>query len=469
MTILDTIVETKRHAFSIAQARPQTRSAVSGQTKTSTENAFLSALSTNSKCINIIGEIKPCSPTAGKLLKENQLDSMLEVYKRQCAAVSVLTDEKFFGGSFELLTYVKQKTGLPVLCKDFIVSDKQIALAKQHGADAVLLIAKILSEPELISLFEETRRQNLIAVVEVNSESDVAKANSIEAEIVLINNRNLDTMQIDLDTTTRLAPMLKGDAVVISASGVKTRNDIRKLSKTTRNFLIGTSLMQSESLENQLTEFKRDTRVKICGITNPEDALMAIASGADFIGLIFAQTSPRRVKLETARQVRTAIGQKAKVVGVFQNQDIGFVNRVAGELDLDYIQLHGSEDGQYIEYCVRPVIKTVSYTAELEAISTLAKLSNLTHVLFDAPKEGAKQGDISVEENLMRLANRLSSIPESSMPTFFIAGKLTPDNVAFSIETLKPFAVDVASGVESAPGVKSQELVMTFCVNSSTT
>ncbi|MBX3154061.1 hypothetical protein KF728_28155 [Candidatus Obscuribacterales bacterium] len=467
MTILDMIVETKRQAFSPSQTPTLTRAAVSVQTKTSTENAFLFALSSNSKNINIIGEIKPCSPSAGKLLKDDQLDSILEVYKRQCAAISVLTDEKFFGGSFELLAYVKEKTGLPVLCKDFIVSDKQIALAKQHGADAVLLIAKVLSEPELISLFEETRRQNLIAVVEVNNESDVAKVNSIEAEIVLINNRNLDTMQIDLETTVRLAPMLKGDAVIISASGVTTRNDIRKLSKTTCNFLIGTSLMQSESLEKQLTEFKRETRVKICGITNAEDALMAVIAGADFIGLIFAQASQRRVKLEVARQVRTTIGNNAKVVGVFQNQDIEFVNRVAKELDLDYIQLHGEEDRNYIEYCNRPVIKTLSYNAEVETLRTLAGVSNLSYLLFDAPKESVKQED--VEENLIRFANRLRSIKESSIPSFFIAGKLTPDNVAFSIEMLKPFAVDVASGVESAPGVKSQELVRTFCVNSSTT
>ncbi len=467
MTILDTIVQTKRQAFSASPTQPQTRPAVSFQTKSSTENAFLSALSSNSK--NIIGEIKPCSPSAGQLLKDGQLDSILEVYRRQCAAISVLTDEKFFGGSFELLSYVKQKTGLPVLCKDFIVSDKQIALAKQHGADAVLLIAKVLSESELISLFEETRRQKLIAVVEVNNESDVAKVNSIEAEIVLINNRNLDTMQIDLETTARLAPMLKRDVIVISASGVKTRNDIRKLSKTTRNFLIGTSLMQSESLENQLTEFKRDTKVKICGITNTEDALTAVASGADFIGLIFAQASKRRVELDVARQIRTAIGNKAKVVGVFQNQDIEFVSRVAGELELDYIQLHGEEDRKYIEDCNRPVIKTLSYNAEVETLGTLAEISNLSYVLFDAPKESVKEEDISVEKNLFRFANRLRSIKESSIPSFFIAGKLTPDNVAFSIETLKPFAVDVASGVESATGVKSKELVRTFCVNSSTT
>lgn len=467
MTILNTIVETKRLAYSASNASTQNRSAVCVQTKTSTKNEFLSALTSNS--LNIIGEIKPSSPSAGKLLKDGQLDAILEVYKRQCAAISVLTDEKFFGGSFELLSYVKQKTGLPVLCKDFIVSEKQITLAKQHGADAVLLIAKILTEAELISLFEESKRQALVAVVEVNNQSDIAKVNSIEAEIVLINNRDLDTMQIDLETTARLATALKPDAIIISASGIKSRNDIQNLSNTTRNFLIGTSLMQSPSLENQLKEFKRDTKVKVCGITKPEDALMAVASGADYIGLIFAQSSPRTVDLETARELRIAIGKNAKVVGVFQNQEIAYVNGVAEDLDLDYIQLHGSEDSDYISNCIKRVIKSLPYTVSQETINALANTPNLEHVLFDAPKNGEQQEFIGVEENLMRLESRLRTLNQSALPPFFIAGKLSPDNVAFAVRMLKPFAVDVASGVESAPGVKSQDLIRAFCAKSSST
>lgn len=467
MTILNSIVETKRLAYSASNASMQNRSAVCVQTKTSTKNEFLSALTSNS--LNIIGEIKPSSPSAGKLLKDGQLDAILEVYKRQCAAISVLTDEKFFGGSFELLSYVKQKTGLPVLCKDFIVSEEQITLAKQHGADAVLLIAKILTEAELISLFEEAKRQALVAVVEVNNESDIAKVNSIEAEIILINNRDLDTMQIDLETTASLATALKPDAIIISASGIKTRNDIQNLSNVTRNFLIGTSLMQSTSLENQLTSFKRNTRVKVCGITRPEDALIAINAGADYIGLIFAQSSPRNVELETAREVRTAVGNRAKIVGVFQDQAIAYVNGITKELELDYIQLHGSEDSNYISNCTKSVIKSVTYTVSDETINALANTANLKHLLFDAPKVNGNQASISVEENLTRLSNRLRTIKQSGLPPFFIAGKLSPDNVAFAVKILKPFAVDVASGVESAPGVKSQELIRAFCANLSST
>ena len=467
MTILDTIVETKRLAYSVTPASKENRSAVCVETKTSTKNEFLLALT--SKSLNIIGEIKPCSPSAGKLLKDGQIDAILEVYKRQCAAISVLTDENFFGGSFDLLSYVKQKTGLPVLCKDFIVSEKQITLAKQHGADAVLLIAKILTEAELMSLFEEAERQALVAVVEVNNESDIAKVNSIAAKVVLINNRDLDTMQIDLDTTARLAPALNPDVLIISASGIKTRNDIQNLSNTTRNFLIGTSLMQSTSLENQLTAFKRNTKVKVCGITKPADALMAANAGADYIGLIFAQSSPRKVELETAREVRTAIGNRAKTVGVFQNQDIEYVNGTAEELEMDYIQLHGSEDRDYISNCIKPVIKFLPYTAPDETVYALANTPNLKHILFDAQKNGDKQEPISIEDNLMRLANRLSSRSQFALPPFFIAGGLSPDNVAFVVRMLKPFAVDVASGVESAPGVKSQELIRAFCARLSST
>jgi indole-3-glycerol phosphate synthase/phosphoribosylanthranilate isomerase len=477
MSILDKIVAEKRRQFlpetSFTSERPGFRS-----------NDFLAALKRDG--ISIIGEIKPRSPSAGDLLEAGQLDSILQVYRKRCAAISALTDEKYFGGSFELLSYVKRFTGLPVLCKDFVVSKTQIRLARQHGADAVLLIAKTLTKTELEELFAETKRETLIAVVEVNNEQDLSKLESIPAQVILINNRNLDTMEIDLGTTAKLAGALNPDAIVISASGIKTNSDLEKLLPFTKNFLIGTSLMQSLNLERQLADFQSvnldaakrrlsKTLIKICGITNLEDANLAIDCGADLVGLIFASGSPRNVNLETALTICDGIRNRTKIVGVFQNQTADQVNRISEHLNLDYVQLHGDEDAGFISQCTKPVIKAIQYrfersaldqTAELVFLNGKTKLQNLSRfkqasfLLFDATKDADAISSHTVTAD--KLFNRLAQETES-LPPFIFAGRLSPDTVSGAIKKLRPFAVDVASGIETAPGVKSRVLMQAFC------
>ena len=246
MSLLNKIVERKRST--IASLKP------SVSTPTTARLPFAERLTGSD--INIIGEIKPKSPSCGNLLDIERLDQVLNVYEKHCSAISVLTDEEFFGGSFDLLARVAERVSLPILCKDFIISARQIDAAKQSGASAVLLVAKIVTVKELGFLINRARQAGLAPVVEVNDASEVKAIDRMAAEVVLINNRNLQTMDVNLDTTKELAELLSVSQIKISASGIKTRDDIEKLIPYTSNFLIGTSLMQSADPESLLFSLK---------------------------------------------------------------------------------------------------------------------------------------------------------------------------------------------------------------------
>ncbi len=207
--------------------------------------SFFNALIKES--IGIIGEVKPKSPVRGPLLVPSRLDSLIQSYDDNCEAISVLTDEQYFGGSFELLSYVRERTTLPLLCKDFIIDERQIELAYRHGASAVLLIVKILEPDNLRRLVQVSQKLGLEPVVEINDETELGSFLATDARTVLINNRNLSTMKVDLQTTSRLAQLVPADRLVISASGISHRRDIELLSGSSSSFLIGEALVSSEN------------------------------------------------------------------------------------------------------------------------------------------------------------------------------------------------------------------------------
>ncbi len=484
MTILNTIVESKRLQFpnvseterlQLLKAVDKTRlqfsikgsdaSACRGDAMDRLlleDNPFVKNLLEPG--LSIIGEIKPGSPSAGKLLNRERLPEILNIYRKHCAAISVLTDEEYFNGSFDLLAEVKRSTGLPVLCKDFIVSEEQIILAKKHGADAVLLIVKILKRDELVSLLNFALNVGLCPVVEVNNLADLEAIAELPIRVVLINNRNLDTMQIDLATTNHLAHFLKEDQIIISASGIKTKNDIQKLLPSATRFLIGTSLMSSPDPESLLRDLK-DRRsdapsIKVCGITNSADAIMAVDAGADFIGMILTSSSKRQVSLSEAHDIRRVVGNRAKVVGVFQNQNLDEVNQIANELILDFIQLHGEEDSEFVNACAKPVIKVFRYPfPKASSPHQLLEFIGAKFFLFDLDKESTI---IESSDRFSDLNSFLAPV-RNEIPPIFLAGKLSPDNVQAAALAVLPFALDVASGVELSPGIKSHTLTKQFC------
>ena len=209
--------------------------------------SFLDAITpTSSQHVCLIGEIKPSSPSAGYLsCPQMVLDTALPHYNQFVQALSVLTEPQFFGGSPELFQQVGQRSPLPRLWKDFVIDPFQLQLARACGASAVLLIVKALKGSQLNELHQAALEQELLPVVEAQSKEEIERAVVLGAQAVLINNRDLETLDVDLATTERLAPLLPETTLCISASGLSAPTDLQRLAPYCQSFLIGTSLMKT--------------------------------------------------------------------------------------------------------------------------------------------------------------------------------------------------------------------------------
>lgn len=210
---------------------------------------FRSSISNKGK-INIIAEIKRRSPSAGILRRDLDPVQLAKLYEENGAsAISVLIDRDFFGGSLEDLMNVKKSTSLPLLAKEFILDEYQIFEARVWGADAILLIARILKKEKLLQLYQVAHSLNLSCIAEIHSPQEIQKLNHLPSSIIVgINNRNLRNFQVDLTITEQVLSLLPQGRLVISESGIKSERDIRALRKIgVSAFLIGESILRSEN------------------------------------------------------------------------------------------------------------------------------------------------------------------------------------------------------------------------------
>jgi len=250
---LDEIVDNKKHEVA-SRKQLQATTDLEGLAK-KTDGRFLQSLRSSSDSLpRLITEIKPKSPSQGVLKEHLSLDEVLESYNKYAAAISVLTDEKYFGGSLALLQDVSARSVVPTLCKDFIIDPHQCFEARLSGAEAVLLIVKIVAPRQLQELHATICELGMVPVVEVQTEAELQTATALNPQVILINNRDLTTFAVDLATTERLAPLVPRSAVTVCASGIETRADIERLSSFSRVFLIGSSLMRAANLEAKLAE-----------------------------------------------------------------------------------------------------------------------------------------------------------------------------------------------------------------------
>jgi indole-3-glycerol phosphate synthase len=206
--------------------------------------------------INLIAEIKFASPSAGVIRKGLDPLSVGRVYEEAgAAAISLLTDKRFFGGDLTHLPRLKEAVSLPILRKDFIVDEIQVRESFLWGADAILLIARILDPQRLETLLEISQTLGMAALMEVHDEDDLNKAVDCGAEIIGINNRNLDTFEVSLETTLRLAPRVPEGHVRISESGIHRIEDIESLRPSgVQAILVGTGLMKSQDMGKKVRE-----------------------------------------------------------------------------------------------------------------------------------------------------------------------------------------------------------------------
>ena len=216
---------------------------------------FNSAISQPGR-INLIAEIKFASPSAGMIREKTDPIKIGRIYEQAgAAAISLLTDQKFFHGHLENLPGVKQAVNLPVLRKDFIIDEIQIREALAWGADAILLIVRILSEAQLKELLHISHENGLAALVEVHDREDLEKALDAKAEIIGINNRDLDTFEINLQTTPKLAAQIPEGHIIVGESGIHNSKDIEGLKGLKVNaVLIGSALMSSADIESKTRE-----------------------------------------------------------------------------------------------------------------------------------------------------------------------------------------------------------------------
>ena len=216
--------------------------------------------------VNIIAEIKKASPSKGIIREDFDPVKTAQIYQKNGAsAISVLTDKQYFQGDILYIQEVRKVTDIPILRKDFIIDKRQILEAYAYGADTFLLIAKILTEIELRELLEYGREFGMEALVEIHSEEEGKKSLSAGAKIIGINNRNLETFEVDINLSKKLTPSLKneGAEVVIAESGISSHKEILELQEYgVDGFLIGEALMRENNIGKKLKELLCENQSK---------------------------------------------------------------------------------------------------------------------------------------------------------------------------------------------------------------
>lgn len=209
-----------------------------------------------SDAIGIISEIKKASPSRGDLNLDINVEKLAKIYEKAGArAVSVLTEERYFKGSYKDLEKARKSLTVPILNKDFFIDRIQIDLCKIYKGDVVLLILKILTDEEAKDLLDYAHYMNLEVLMEVHDEKELLRARELKPDIIGINNRNLETFEVSIDTTISLSKYINEDSLIISESGIKTREDVERLKANgVKGILVGERLVTSDNVEVTLKE-----------------------------------------------------------------------------------------------------------------------------------------------------------------------------------------------------------------------
>lgn len=248
--ILDDILDRKRRELAEARSARSPEAVAQAASECSEPTRGFAEALVSGPAPRIIAEIKRRSPSRGEIRRPFDPGACAEAYARGgAAAISVLTDEHFFGGHLSLLGKLRGLVDLPLLRKDFIVDPVQVDEARVAGADAVLLIVAALDQDVLVSLLHRAGERSLDVLVEVHDESELERALDAGARLVGINNRDLRTFETDLAVTERLAPRVPEGVVVVAESGIFTPEDLARLHGAGAHaFLIGESLMRQDDL-----------------------------------------------------------------------------------------------------------------------------------------------------------------------------------------------------------------------------
>ncbi len=395
-------------------------------------------------------ECKKASPSKGLIRADFSPTDIAQVYKNYASVISVLTDEKYFQGDFAYIKQVRDIAPQPILCKDFIVCDYQIYLARYHGADAILLMLSILDDEQYQGLANTAHSLGMGVLTETATEEEVQRAIALQAKVIGINNRNLHDLSVDIERTPQLAQAIPSDRIIISESGIKNHQHIQHLQTYANGFLIGSSLMAEDDLNSAVRRVVYGEN-KVCGLTRATDCQSAYEEGAYFGGLIFAPKSKRAVSFEQAQSlIKSAL---LKFVGVFQNQSVQTVAKIANELQLFAVQLHGDEDQYYINELRILLADNVQIW---QAISVDVEQSNINFLLDNNVNRYVFDSQVGKQQGGTGQVFDWSLIRQELKDKAMLAGGLNVDNIV-QAKQQGFLGLDINSGVESSVGVKDKE------------
>lgn len=412
------------------------------KTKLSKRN-FYQALSYTKNQTMFILECKKASPSKGIICKNFNPIQIARIYKNYATVISVLTDDKYFQGNFNILYQISKNTEQPILCKDFFISEWQIYFARIHQADAILLILSILNDATYLKLTKIAHTLNMGILTEIINENELKRAISLNAKVIGINNRNLHDFSININRTITLSKNIPNTITIISESGIKNHCQIKKLKNYVNGFLIGTTLMSQINLDIAIKKLILGEN-KICGITQTQDAYIAEKLGAVYGGFIFVSTSLRYINIDHAKRI-VSIVKNLQYVGIFCNSNISYIINIVNTLGLSAVQLHGTENQNYINILKKKLPITCHIWKSINMNQKPLPTFNLSHInryLLDNNKGGSgKTFNWSLLSNMQ-------------LDRIILAGGLTADNCSKAAH-LGCLGLDFNSGIENKPGIKN--------------
>ena len=370
--------------------------------------------------LGAIAEVKRRSPSAGDLRPDADPARLAAQFTSAgAAAISILVDERF-GGSLEDLKAAREATSAPLLAKGFFTEELDLLKAKIAGADAVLLLLRDVDDLRAAALLSYARELGLEALVEAHDGNELQRAVALDTDVVGINARDLSTFEIDRKAQLELiARMRRHERVIVAESGVHSRAQGAAAELAGADaILVGSALMQADDPAAKLRELVSRPLVKVCGLTRADDVDAAVAAGADMLGFILAEESPRR-----APAVLPVPDDRLSVAV--------YVGEAGADPGADLVQVYSREEGR-----VRGRDAVLLRRGE-----AVAKVVDLP---WDEPDPLHLQRAVAVEGRVM------------------LAGRLGPDNVREAIRAVRPWAVDAASQLEAKPGVKDHDKVRAF-------
>ena len=489
--ILDTIVEATK--IRVAQEKqvetPEAVKAAALELPSNTGFPFEAAL--RQQDFNFICEVKKASPSKGIIAEHfPYLDIAKEYEVAGAAAISVLTEPDFFKGDKKYLQEIASTVKIPVLRKDFIIDEYQIYQAKVWGASAILLICACLDVPTLTKFRELADSLGLSSLVEAHDEHEVQMAIDCGARIIGVNNRNLKDFTVDVQNSVRLRNLVQDDVIFVSESGLETPKDIQVLRDNNIGVaLMGETFMRSPNKVEKLAYLYGSTyytpKVKMCGISKVETIPAIVEAKPHYMGLVFAPSN-RQVTVEQAKTLvdelhkqyakiygtpavpmnsktekdsnglgkKNTISEAIKSVGVFVNETLDNLVAIANKVNLDAVQLHGDEDEAFIRSLKERINVEVWKAVQIRSASDAETWidSSADMLLFDAYHKDERGGTGEVFD--------WSCLDEFERP-FMLAGGIDSTNVARAIRTVRPYGIDISSGIET-DGMKDNDKIKAF-------